>query len=127
MLNHVAILDDSGEFQQLVQVMLHYMGVPTITHWTNSREALADLFELQPDVLVLDVMMGGIDGLEVWDRLRANPATAQLPIVICTAAVNRILDEEVRLSRDAHTLLLPKPFTLDELQRTLQRLVPQTE
>lgn len=123
MLNHVAILDDSGEFQQLVQVMLQYLGVPHITHWTDSRQALDELFQVQPDALLLDIMMGGIDGLEVWDRMRQHPATQRLPVVICTAAMNRILDEEARLNQDSYTILLPKPFTLDELQRALTTLV----
>ena len=124
MLRHVAILDDSSEFQQLVQVMIHYLGINQISQWTTGAEAIPALVAAPPDALILDVMMAGMSGLAVWDVLRANPVTAHLPIIVCTAAINRIVEEEARLSGDPHTRILPKPFTLDELRHALALLVP---
>ena len=125
MLKHVGILDDSSEFQQLAYVMLDYLGVSTISQWTSSAEALPALRAAPPGLLLLDVMMAGLSGLEIWDRLRGNDSTAQLPIIICTAAINRIVDDEIRLSNDPHTRILPKPFTLEELRQTLDELIPR--
>jgi len=122
---HVGVLDDSSEFQQLVQVMLNYVGIDQISHWTASVEALPELIKSPPDLLILDVMMSGLTGLTVWNELRHTPSTRTLPIVVCTAAVNSIVEDEVRLQEDPHTVVLPKPFTLDELQAALTQLVPR--
>lgn len=125
MLKHVGILDDSSEFQQLAHVMLDYLGISTISQWTSSAEALPALRTAPPDVLLLDVMMAGLSGLEIWDRLRGQESTAQLPIIVCTAAINRIVEDEIRLTSDPRTRILPKPFTLEELRETLDQLIPR--
>jgi CheY-like chemotaxis protein len=122
---HVGVLDDSSEFQQLVQVMLNYVGIDRISHWTASVEALPALIKSPPDLLILDVMMSGLTGLTVWNELRHTSSTRTLPIVVCTAAVNSIVEDEVRLQQDPYTVVLPKPFTLDELQAALTQLVPR--
>lgn len=122
---HVAVLDDSSEFQQLVQVMFNYIGIDNVSQWTASVEALPNLIESPPDLLVLDVMMAGMSGLTVLAHLRDAPATQQLPVIVCTAAVNSLVGDEMRLSHDPYTMVLPKPFTLDELQVALQTLVPR--
>jgi CheY-like chemotaxis protein len=124
MLTHVAIVDDSSEFQQLVHVMLKFLGVSSISQWTNSSEALPALTAAPPDLLVLDVMMAGLSGLDVLQQLRDHSATATLPVIVCTAAINKLVEDEARLARDEYTRLLPKPFTLDELRLALNVLIP---
>jgi len=124
MLHAVAVLDDSGEFQQLLQAMLNYIGITEVTPWFSSEEALPALLETPPDLLLLDVMMAGIGGLDVWSRLRSAPATRELPIILCTAAINSLVEDELRLDQDPYTQMLPKPFTLDELKQAIAALIP---
>ncbi|MBA3469903.1 MAG: response regulator [Herpetosiphonaceae bacterium] len=124
MLPAVAVLDDSSEFQQLLQAMLNYLGITEISAWINSQEALPALLASPPDLLLLDIMMGGIGGLDVWSRLRSAPETRQLPIILCTAAINSLVEDEMRLQQDPYTQMLPKPFTLDELKQAIAALIP---
>ena len=124
MLHAVAVLDDSSEFQQLVQAMLNYIGIHEVTALISSEQALPTLLETPPDLLMLDVMMAGIGGLDVWSRLRAAPETQQLPIILCTAAINSLVEDELRLEQDPYTQMLPKPFTLDELKQAIAALIP---
>lgn len=124
-LRHVAVLDDSVEFQYLVQAMFDYLGITKIELWSHSAEALPELIGVPPQLLVLDVMMSGIDGIAVWRKLRQEKRTRTMPIIICTAAINRILDQETFLQQDPYTVLLTKPFTLDELKTAMQKLIPQ--
>src|SRR3954468_16611559 len=51
----------------------------------NGLEALAKIEEQQPDIVLLDVMMPGMDGFEVCRRIKQNPQTAHLPVVMVTA------------------------------------------
>ena len=124
MLHSIAVLDDSSEFQQLLQAMLNYIGITDIAAWVSSEQALPALLENPPDLLLLDVMMAGIGGLDVWARLRSAPATQRLPIIFCTAAINRLVEDELRLAQDPYSQMLPKPFTLDELKHAITALIP---
>ncbi len=124
MIKSVAVVDDSSEFQQLAKVMFSYLGIDNVKQWNSSAEALSGLLQSPPDIVLLDVMMAGMTGLDVWMQLRTHPNTMALPVIVCTAAVNRIVEHEQRLERDEHTLLLPKPFTLDDLRHSLDTLAP---
>ena len=124
MIRSVAVVDDSTEFQHLATVMFSYLGIQDISVWDNSTQAFNDLSAQPCDVILLDVMMAGMSGLDVWSKLRQTPQTRQVPIIVCTAAVNRIVEHETRLHDDQHTYLLPKPFTLDDLREALEYLVP---
>lgn len=124
MLQRIAVVDDSSEFQQLIDVMLQYLGIQEIHHWASGLEALPKLLQNPPELLVLDVMMSGMDGLNVWRELRAQPQTHSLPVIICTAAINSIVHQEADLNNDPLTVVLPKPFTLDELRQAIGRVAP---
>jgi DNA-binding response OmpR family regulator len=52
---------------------------------TNGPEALSKVNEAKPDLIILDVMMPDVSGLEVCQRLRAEPASAHLPVIILSA------------------------------------------
>ncbi|HEY3778126.1 MAG TPA: PleD family two-component system response regulator [Rhizomicrobium sp.] len=56
-----------------------------ITSALSGRDALASMAEHQPDIVLLDVMMPGMDGFEVCRRIKRNPATAHIPVVMVTA------------------------------------------
>ncbi len=75
-------------------------------------ESLQVAHDVRPDVILLDIMMPVMDGVEVSRRLRQDPATARIPIVVMSA---RVMDVDGRL---------PKPFDLDFLYATVERWVP---
>jgi len=66
-----------------------------------------------PDILLLDVMMPGLSGVEVLDAVRAEPETAELPVMLITAAVEEVLPESSLRERRVEVLL--KPFRIHEL------------
>ncbi len=69
-----------------------------------------------PDLIILDIMMPGIDGIEACRRIRANAATSQTPVLMFSA-----LSEEAEAARDAGADgLLPKPFNLPTLAEAVK-------
>jgi CheY-like chemotaxis protein len=121
-LRHIAIVDDTEEFQTLAQMMLRYLGVAQVSTYSSAVQALPRLIKAPPDALLLDLMMADMNGLKLLRKLRANPKTSALPVVLCTAAINRVIDEEEQLQRDPHLQLLAKPFSIEELQEVLLRI-----
>ena len=68
----------------------------------------------QPELVVLDVQMPGIDGIEIFQRLRADPATSTVPVIFFTANAHKLrqrLPDFQQMNAD----LLPKPFDLGKL------------
>lgn len=81
----------------------------------DGGKALLDLLDEPelPDILVLDVMMPGMSGLEVLEAVRANPRTAALPVMLITAAAEELLPA-TKLAGNRVDLLM-KPFRLNDL------------
>lgn len=90
-------------------------------HTAPDGAAMLDLLERErevpPDLLLLDVMMPGLSGVELLGRLRADPAWERLPVVLLTAAT----EESVAAAADAdeRVKLMIKPFRLNELLETV--------
>ena len=84
----VLIVDDEIKNRTLLETMLQAEGYVTVTA-TNGPEALAAVVHERPDLVLLDVMMPVMDGYEVAARLKAAPATADVPIIMVSAHDDR--------------------------------------
>jgi CheY-like chemotaxis protein len=112
----VVLIDDNEGLIDLVQRYLsdnlyNVLSVP------NTEQGLQLIQQLEPDVVVLDVMMPGMDGWEVLQRLRTQNTTKNIPVVICSV----INDPELAFSLGA-SQYVTKPITREALYRVLQEL-----
>jgi class 3 adenylate cyclase len=80
----VLVVDDTPANVKLLGDLLASRGYSVSTA-TNGEEGLAQVAAEQPDLVLLDVMMPGLSGYDVCRRIRADPATALLPVVLCTS------------------------------------------
>lgn len=80
----ILIVDDEEDIRELVELNLRREGYQTLTCDTGER-ALELVDSKRPDLVVLDLMLPGVDGLEVCKRLKADPDTRQVPVVMLTA------------------------------------------
>jgi DNA-binding response OmpR family regulator len=83
----------------------------------RGEDALAAAAADRPDAVVLDLMLPGLDGREVYRRLREDPSTASIPVVFLTA---RTLEDDVR---SLEALFVTKPFDPTELIETVRDLL----
>jgi len=86
--NTVLVVDDQPSNLNTLQALLAPLGLNLVLA-SNGPEALHQAVTLQPDLILLDVMMPGMDGFEVCRRLRADPVTAAVPIIMVTALDDR--------------------------------------
>jgi DNA-binding response OmpR family regulator len=112
--------DDDEDILQLIVFRLERSGY-TVLQARDGEEALALARERRPDLAVLDVMMPKIDGFELARRLRAEPVTNRMPIIMLTA---RVQDADVQQGFDAGADdYLRKPFSPQELRARVQAIL----
>jgi CheY-like chemotaxis protein len=120
MVSTVLLCDDEEVLRQLVRATLDN-GDYSIVEATDGDESLDLARRLQPDLIVLDMMMPGRSGLEVLRELRADPETAATPVIMLTARA-RESDRNEAASAGADRYLA-KPFSPLELISVVEELV----
>jgi two-component system phosphate regulon response regulator PhoB len=116
----VLVVDDEPEAVELVEFNLKQAGYSVVTA-ADGAEALNKARASQPSLIVLDLMLPEVDGLEVCKMLRRDPATSGIPIVMLTAKaaeIDRVLGLE--LGADDY---VTKPFSPRELVLRVKRLL----
>lgn len=81
---------------------------------TDGPSALETVNESLPDIILLDVMMPGMSGFEVLERLKANPKTAHIPVIMITALTDA--DNKIKGLSLGAVDYIPKPFNLEEIK-----------
>jgi DNA-binding response OmpR family regulator len=116
----VLVADDDADIVRFVEVNLRLEGFQVLTA-RDGQEALTKALDLQPDVVLLDVLMPRIDGYTVCERLRADHRGAAIPVILLTA--NFIsADEEVARRAGADDFVV-KPFDPFELMARVKALL----
>ncbi len=117
--SRVLVVDDDMVIRQLIGINLELEGFE-VHLAADGEEALKQAVELMPDVIVLDVMMPRLDGLEVARRLRADPQTAGIRLVLVSARAQAVdLQRGEDMGADAY---VTKPFEPDDLVGVVRRL-----
>jgi PAS domain S-box-containing protein len=84
----ILIVDDERHNREILQVMLMAEGF-VLLNATSGEEALAIVAQQPPDLILLDIMMPGMDGYQVAARIKGNPATKNIPVIMVTALDDR--------------------------------------
>lgn len=119
----ILIVDDDPQLVQLIGYTLYAEGFQTIVAHSG-EEALQLVERERPDLVILDVMMPGMSGIEVCDVLREDPETTNLPIIILSARTqvpHRI--EGLKAGADEY---LTKPISLKEMVARVEALLERT-
>lgn len=116
----ILVVDDEPEAVELVEFNLRQAGFD-VASAADGAEAVTKARALLPSLIVLDVMLPELDGLEVCKMLRRDPATAAIPIILLTAKaaeIDRVLGLE--LGADDY---LTKPFSPRELVLRVKKIL----
>jgi len=120
----ILAVDDEKFIVRLVQVTLERQGYQVVTAY-DGKEALQKVEAEKPDLVVLDVMMPYMDGFEVLQTLRRDPATRDIPVIMLTAKAQ---DADVfRGWQSGVDCYLTKPFNPLELVSFVNRIFQSLE
>ena len=121
---HILVVEDEPDTAELLELHLQNEGY-RVTVAADGEQALSKLHKLMPDLVILDLMIPEIDGLEVCKFIRKDPATESLPVMMCTAKTSEI-DKILGLEQGADDYVT-KPFSPRELVLRVKNLLRRTE
>ena len=119
-LARVLYVEDEPDIQAVASIALQAVGGFTVQICSSGEEALREVMAFQPDLILLDVMMPGMDGPGTLAALRATPGLEQIPVVFMTAKVQ---PSEVEHYKSLGALdVIPKPFDPMKLADQVRRI-----
>ena len=120
----ILVVDDEPGIRLYLKRLLGNAGFVVRTA-ADGNEAVASIEAEPPDLVILDVMVGGRDGYEICETIRQHPDRAGIKVVMLSAKSRAIeIEKGMALGADAY---LTKPFSMDELRETVHRLLADAE
>lgn len=114
------MVEDDPDIQIVARMALEVVGGYTVSVCSNGQQALDEVADFGPDLILLDVMMPDMDGPTVLRHLKENPATAHFPVVFMTAKAQ---SHEIAAYRAMGALdVISKPFDAMLLSAKLAEL-----
>lgn len=105
----ILVVDDDPRLLHIIAMYLGIEGYDVKTA-SNGEEGLREVASHRPDLIILDIMMPGMDGVEACRRIRLDPETAHIPVLMFSALSGDEDVERARLAGANH--LITKPFNL---------------
>jgi pilus assembly protein CpaE len=124
MADKLLIVDDEADTLRLVSLMLERQGYEVMTA-ENGRVALEKIEESKPDLILLDIMMPEIDGFEVARRLRGDPETEDIPIIMFTAKTQ--VEDKITGLESGADVYLTKPTQPRELFAQVKAVLARSQ
>ncbi len=120
----IMVVDDNTDIVEIAKTILEGKGFEVQTA-INGLEAFYQLEEQKPDLIILDVMMPQIDGLEVLSKLKETPDYLSIPVILLTAKIQYAdVLGGYKLGADYH---IPKPFVSDHLINVINFLLSKNK
>jgi DNA-binding response OmpR family regulator len=120
MAKKILIVDDEPDMLEILRFRLEKNGYKIVTA-SSGEEGLKKAETAKPDLILLDILLPGMSGLEVARKLKKNKLTKNIPIIIVTALIGKdVMSEGVK---DGAEYLISKPFDPAELLAEIKKVV----
>lgn len=117
----VLLADDSTTMRKIERRTLASMGIEDVVEASNGLEALQKLKELEyaVDLVIFDINMPEMDGLEALKQLRKTPEAAKIPVMMCTSVAEK--DQIIKAIKSGANNYVVKPFKPDDLKEKIEK------
>ncbi len=119
----IMVVDDEPDLLEVVKLILESDGYQVVTA-NSGQEALDKIEKEMPDLVLLDIIMPRMDGWEVFSRIKGNPKTHDIPVIMLTAKDQRI-DKLIGLHVVRVDDYITKPFGRAELLERIKRVLQE--
>ncbi|MCD6400765.1 MAG: response regulator [Anaerolineales bacterium] len=122
---HIIYVEDEPEMIDLVRLILESKGY-IVTGASGGRNGINLIKSQKPDLVLLDLMMPDLDGWDVYQQLKSDSSTDDIPVIVVTAkaqAIDKVLGLHIAKVND----YISKPFSPQELIQSVERVLSQGE
>jgi len=117
----IAYIEDDPDMIDLVSIILQKHGY-RVAGFTESREIIQRLENVHPELILLDLMMPHVDGIEVYKEIKSKEGMVNIPVIIISA-MKRAVEEIEKEGKIKVEACLVKPFTIGELLETVKGIL----
>ena len=117
----IAFVEDDPEIVEVLSVLLQDMGY-SVAACAPGPHTYHRIVQSQPQLVILDVRMGHIDGIDIFQQLRADPAMSEIPVIFFTATEQRVASR-VPHYREMGASFVIKP-SIGQLSERIEQLLP---
>lgn len=118
---HILCIEDETDMIDLIRIILERKGFE-VEGASGGEEGLQKLHETRPDLVLLDLMMPDIDGWEVYQQMKADETTREIPVIVVTAKAQNI-DKVLGLQIAKVDDYISKPFSPEDLLQSVEKVL----
>jgi DNA-binding response OmpR family regulator len=123
----ISVLNDNPDFLELMSAILDEDAGYNVSLFAGEGTSIDQLAASRPDLVIVDLLLGGASGWEIVTLARADARLKGVPIIVCSADVNGLRQRATELERIGNVHLLPKPFGIEEMTALVEGLIGQAE
>ncbi|MCC8408840.1 response regulator [Mucilaginibacter sp. UR6-1] len=117
-MRRILAVDDNRDILEIIELILEDCGYEVET-LTNGHNLFEKIKEINPDLILLDIMLGDLDGRELCEQVKNLPETSNIPVVLISASHN-MAESIAQHKKGAPNAFIAKPFDIDDLVDTVQ-------
>jgi DNA-binding response OmpR family regulator len=114
-MKRILVVDDNKDILQVVQIILQIRGFEVKAIW-RGEETVQAVHDFSPHIILLDIMLGNVNGIDICNQIKSNPATKDICVIMFSAHGKR---EEI-LQQCPGNNFIAKPFDVHSLANTIE-------
>jgi DNA-binding response OmpR family regulator len=119
----ISVVNDNAEFLELMSAILDEDAGYDVSLFNGQQTAMRELVASSPDLIIVDLLLGGASGWEIVTLARADERLADVPIIVCSADVTALRDRAADLERIGNVHVLAKPFAIEQMTELVESLI----
>ncbi|MGH7828786.1 MAG: response regulator [Candidatus Binatia bacterium] len=120
----VLLVENHGDTAQLIRQQLNHIGYKTVLIADNGPDALGKVYEEKPDLILMDIALPGMSGIEITRKLKGDSRTRSIPILAVTGQA--MPGDRERCLQNGCDGYLAKPFLHHDLKVEIEKLLAET-
>jgi DNA-binding response OmpR family regulator len=119
----ISVVNDNPEFLELMSAILDEESGYAVTLFDGETTSVAEIAAADPDLVIIDLLLGGASGWDIVALTRADERLADRPILVCSADVSSLREKTDELARIGNVHVLEKPFSIDQITDLVELLI----
>ena len=122
---NISVINDNADFLELMSAILDEDAGYVVSLFNGQEVGIDELVAAAPDLIIVDLLLGGASGWEIVALARADDRLSAVPVIICSADIAALRERADDLERIGNVHVLAKPFAIDQLTDLVAGLVGQ--